>query len=322
MKEEMDSAGLTKIDKTTHKYSGIGRNDALASYIDKEFCRGRLTFSEEPSDSAAGKQHNENVTKNRYVLSKIINCLKFCGAFELALRGRDESDSSQNPGIFRGLINFAVELDSTLGEHMQKASVFEGMSKEIQNELLDCILDVCHEEITKEIKKASVLAVIADETMDVFAKTQLVVILRYTRDDGEPVEQYCGKFPEDKLSTICSTYPHIVKERLRTELSVTYSRSDCREINGTLPLLKFLIKNNLDETMSETKRTLEIVVTTPMTTAGAERCFSTLKRIKTFLRNSMTEDRLSALSMISNEKTFISEIDKFNEMVISSQICN
>ncbi|ERL86554.1 hypothetical protein D910_03961 [Dendroctonus ponderosae] len=60
----------------------------------------------------------------------------------------------------------------------------------------------------------------------------------------------------------------------------------------------------------------EILVTAPMTTGETERCFSTLKPIKTFLRNSMTEDRLSALSMISIENTFISEIDKFNEMVI------
>lgn len=554
------------------------------------------------------QKHNENVTKNRYVLSKIINCIKFCGAFELALRGHDESDTSQNPGIFRGLINFAAELDSTLSEHLNKASVFKGTSKEIQNELLDCILEVCHEEINKEVKKASFLAVMADETTDVTSKTQLVVILRYIRDDGEPIERfwtylnpkkcdaetlstnilsiidplienspnkliaqsydgaavmsgqhagvqakikqkypfahfvhcyahqlnlimskaasvnaqvrvffgnlqdipgffsnspqrvevlnkivsrkiphgsttrwnfnirtinvvfenresliecmeeivenftqttvcsaansirrtlqdpvfvfwltffhhvmphvdilfnqlqkrktdptevkhnlnkfeesivhirntideivneglnmvcselsskrkrpgnsrldnrvaalevcdnitnsiqdrfifkdhliaaslffseqfvdYCGKFPEDKLTTICSIYPTLEKQQLRTELSVIFSRSDCREMKGALPFLKFLINNNLETTMRETKKLLEIVVTTPMTTAEAERCFSTLKRIKTFLRNTMSEDRLIALSMISIEKKFISEIEKFNEKVI------
>nr|CAI5833548.1 unnamed protein product [Callosobruchus analis] len=41
---------------------------------------------------------NENVTKNRYVLSKIIDCIKFCGLFELALRGHDETSTSENPG--------------------------------------------------------------------------------------------------------------------------------------------------------------------------------------------------------------------------------
>lgn len=97
------------------------------------------------------QRHNENVSKNRYILSKIINCIKFCGAFELALRGHDEGDTSENPGIFRGLINFSAELDATLSEHLKNASIFKGTSKEIQNDLLQCMLEVCREEIIEEI---------------------------------------------------------------------------------------------------------------------------------------------------------------------------
>lgn len=556
------------------------------------------------------QKHNENVSKNRYILSKIINCIKFCGAFELALRGHNESDTSENPGIFRGLINFSAELDATLSEHLKNSSVFKGTSKEIQNDLLQCMLEVCHEQIIEEIKNSPFIAIMADETTDVAAKSQMVVIFRYVRD-GEPIErfwsyvipekcdaetlsktilsiidpliqnspnkliaqsydgaavmsgqhagvqalikkkypfahyvhcyahqlnlimskaasansqvrvffgnlqdipgffnnspqrvevlnkivnrriphgattrwnfnirtinvvyenrdsliecmhaieeqfsnntvcsaaasirrtlndpiftfwltffhhimphvdilfnqlqqrkieptlvkeaidsfersisqvrnnidniiseasdiisdepptpekrkrpnnsrfdhrisalevcdvvlncakdrfyfkehlvvaslffseyfgEYCSKFPENKLTSTCSYYPTLDKERLRTELSVIYSRNDCRTINGALPLLKFLIKNNLGDTLKEIKKLLEIVITTPMTTSEAERCFSTLNRIKTFLRNSMTEDRLTALSMLSIEKKFISEIDNFNEKVIT-----
>lgn len=36
-------------------------------------------------------KHNENVEKNRHISSKrLIMCIKFCHAFELALRGHDE----------------------------------------------------------------------------------------------------------------------------------------------------------------------------------------------------------------------------------------
>ncbi|GBM57640.1 hypothetical protein AVEN_225018-1 [Araneus ventricosus] len=49
------------------------------------------------------KRHNEKVTKNRYVRTKIIDCILFCGAFELALRGHDEREDSLNTGVFRGL---------------------------------------------------------------------------------------------------------------------------------------------------------------------------------------------------------------------------
>lgn len=53
--------------------------------------------------------HDTNVKhnrfeRNRYILKRIIDCIKFCGAFELALRGHDESDSSDNRGIFLGLV--------------------------------------------------------------------------------------------------------------------------------------------------------------------------------------------------------------------------
>lgn len=36
------------------------------------------------------KRHNEQVSKNRNILEKILNCVKFCGNYELPLRGHDE----------------------------------------------------------------------------------------------------------------------------------------------------------------------------------------------------------------------------------------
>ena len=44
-------------------------------------------------------QNNLEVEKYRHILSRIIDCIKFCGAFELALRGHDEASSSDNPGV-------------------------------------------------------------------------------------------------------------------------------------------------------------------------------------------------------------------------------
>lgn len=136
------------------------------------------------------QKHNEEVTNNRYVLSKFIDCIKFCGAFELALRGHDESESSENPGIFRGLVNFTSELDKTLSEHLKNATVFKGTSKIIQNEILDCMLEVYREEILCEINKAPFLAVIADETTDVSSKFQMMIVLRYVTKEGNPVERF------------------------------------------------------------------------------------------------------------------------------------
>ena len=53
-----------------------------------------------------------------------------------------------------------------------------------------------------------------------------------------------------------------------------------------------------------------------MISAEAERSFSTLKRIKTFLRNTMAEERLTALAMLSIEKKMVNQIPNLNEEVI------
>ena len=53
-----------------------------------------------------------------------------------------------------------------------------------------------------------------------------------------------------------------------------------------------------------------------MTTAEPERCFLTLKRVKTFLRSTTKQERLNALAMISVEKISINTMSNLNEKVI------
>lgn len=132
---------------------------------------------------------NEEVRKNRYILSKIINCIRFCGAFELALRGHDETENSENKGIFRELLDFSAELDRILKDHLEKASIFKGTSKTIQNDLLECMLEIYHQEVHKEVRSADYVALISDETTDVSCQFQLVVLLRYIVN-GLPVERF------------------------------------------------------------------------------------------------------------------------------------
>ena len=98
----------------------------------------------------AFEKHNEEVRKNRHILSRIIDCVKFCGAFELALRGHDESENSDNPGIFRVLVDVVASLDSALKEHLESATVFKGTSKTVQNEL-DCMLAVVREKLLRDL---------------------------------------------------------------------------------------------------------------------------------------------------------------------------
>ncbi|XP_033977395.1 uncharacterized protein LOC117475359 [Trematomus bernacchii] len=445
------------------------------------------------------KKHNEEVDTNRHVLSKIIDCVKFCGGFDLALRGHDETDTSDNPGVFLGLVNLLASLDSVLEDHLKTATVFKGTSKTVQNELLDCMLSVCKDYILEENANADTVATALMERLGTilpdgqqgkliaqaydgvqrsFKRTAILdqvvahrlpgtsttrwnfhsravntayehkenilrcfqtirdsgdfdpitvreaggfvrmmedevfcffltlfhkimphvdmlfsqlqkrnidsvyitgLIKRFTssiqtiRDSipsgessgsqqlptkkrrglgheeqqllarevcdtilshakerfsftkhlisstllqGDLFQQHSRTFPEAALETTVEAYPLLDKAKLKTELSLVYDNDQFRACSGAVTLLQFFIDNNLQETFTETVSLLKVLVTTPMATAEAERCFSTLKRIKTFLRNSMTQDRLNALAMLSIEKKLIRSIPDFNTRVI------
>jgi hypothetical protein len=55
-----------------------------------------------------------------------------------------------------------------------------------------------------------------------------------------------------------------------------------------------------------------------MTTADPERCFTTMKRIKTILLSTVSEERLSALAMLSVGKNLPKSSSNTNEKVIEA----
>ena len=87
--------------------------------------------------------------------------------------------------------------------------------------------------------------------------------------------------------------------KLRTELSLSYDKDESKSCCGAVDLFQLFVDNNLSDVFSETK--MKIIITTPMSTAEAERCFSTWKRVKTFLMNTMTQDRRNAVAILSME---------------------
>ena len=40
-----------------------------------------------------------------------MDCIKFCGKYELPLRGYNESTDLSNPGVFDGLLDFISDSD-------------------------------------------------------------------------------------------------------------------------------------------------------------------------------------------------------------------
>ncbi|KAJ1097163.1 hypothetical protein NDU88_002289 [Pleurodeles waltl] len=150
-------------------------------------------------------KHNQEIDKNRYILSKSIDCVKFCGAFELALQGHDETVESLNPGVFRGLVDFVSSVDSVMEAHLKNATVFKGTSKTIQNELLYFMLEVTRETIVLQLRSTDYLATQADDTTDVSTKTQSVFVFCYIDENSEVVERfYCFSYLKDSSADTIS----------------------------------------------------------------------------------------------------------------------
>ncbi|KAF0749389.1 Uncharacterized protein FWK35_00024052 [Aphis craccivora] len=69
-------------------------------------------------------------------------------------------------------------------------------------------------------------------------------------------------------------------------------------IKDAKQLIKYIIENNLQEIYPNVYITVRIMLIIPVSTASAERSFSKLKIIKNYLRNTMTQERLSALAVL------------------------
>lgn len=136
----------------------------------------------------------------------------------------------------------------------------------------------------------------------------------------ENFEAFSRVIPKTKIESVAKCYPQLELQKLTTELGVLYTRDDFKEVEGFLNMLAWLLSNGLNTIFSETIKLLKIIVTTTMTTAESERCFSTLKRVKTYLRNSMSEDRLNALVMMAINKDLYMNIPDFDDKVIEKFI--
>lgn len=128
---------------------------------------------------------------------------------------------------------------------------------------------------------------------------------------------FSRRFPDLLLKKMLNQYDSFFNEvRLRSELSYIYSDFDFR-----LPpqeILLYIHRSNLKGIFPEVTKALQLMLTIPLTTASCERSFSTLKRIKTYLRSTMGEMRLRQLSRIAIERNVLTncETNDLHERVV------
>ena len=79
---------------------------------------------------------------------------------------------------------------------------------------------------------------------------------------------------------------------------------------GPKGLLELLLESDLQTLYPEVITSIVIFLTIPVTVASAERSFSKLKLIKTYLRSTMSQDRLQHFAILSIEHTEADNLDR------------
>ncbi|XP_023733537.2 uncharacterized protein LOC111881375 [Lactuca sativa] len=106
-------------------------------------------------------------------------------------------------------------------------------------------------------------------------------------------------------------------DELYTELKL-FETLETNEFSNPIDVLKFLKELDYFPNASIAYR---ILLTIPVTVTSAERSFSKLKFVKSYLRSTMTQERLSGLAMISIENEILESID-YEELINQFAIKN
>ncbi|KAJ4430895.1 hypothetical protein ANN_19486 [Periplaneta americana] len=116
---------------------------------------------------------------------------------------------------------------------------------------------------------------------------------------------YSQHFPTEALDSLFQNYEtYFDSVKLRVELQTVFSPLHKETFHGKSlsELIKKMIESETSEILPNAFKLFCLIATIPSTSASVERSFSCLNGVKTFLRNSMIQERLSALACISIEK--------------------
>ncbi|KAL4098361.1 hypothetical protein QTP88_022990 [Uroleucon formosanum] len=130
--------------------------------------------------------------------------------------------------------------------------------------------------------------------------------------DVTKFKEYSCTFPVNALNNLKSTYPNIFYNinTLKVELEVLYSDVKYQNLLHIYDMVKIIEQDALKDILPEGYKLFILILTIPSTSVSNERSFSCLKRIKTCSRNSISQVRLSSLSILSIEKSLINQLKK------------
>nr|XP_054594234.1 zinc finger MYM-type protein 1-like [Nothobranchius furzeri] len=128
------------------------------------------------------KELSKKVKENREYIRTIGEVILLTARQNIAQRGHNESEESNNKGNFREILEMVANHDPAVKRRLTSIHNAKYTSKIIQNEVLDCLAEMVRSEIIEEVKSSQYFSIMADETKDVSKQEQISFILRYYYD--------------------------------------------------------------------------------------------------------------------------------------------
>lgn len=164
--------------------------------------------------------HARNKAENRKVLMKILQNIKFLGRQAIALRGHEDSESN-----FFQLLKLR-ECDNPEISQWLKRKGDKYLSPDVQNEILQLMSLSILRSIAKNVQDACYFTVMADESVDISNREQLVICFRWVDQELLVHEDFVGLYeiPDISADTLVAAIKDCL---LRMNLQLKRCRGQC-----------------------------------------------------------------------------------------------
>jgi len=101
----------------------------------------------------------------------------------------------------------------------------------------------------------------------------------------------------------------IDKSRLHMQLTLLGDLSKTKGLKSAQDVAGFVTAPKTRELLKELEKFIELCLCLPVSAASSEQSFSTLRRLKTWLRNNMTQRRLTHLTLLHVHSDILNRMD-------------
>ena len=179
-------------------------------------------------------------------------------------------------------------LQANVGEHPNH----ESTNITVQDQYRQNVYFPCFDSIITELEKRFGSDTLSKDQNLLCALHMIVVKATGTDEDFEIVSAHYGKD----------------SEMLRVESKIFFdmvsSVSSDTSLCTVKDVLKFMFTMNIRDVLPHFHDVAHILGAIPATSCTAERAFSTLRRLKTYLRNTVGQDRLTSLAVLNIERVY------------------